>query len=964
MASYTDKAPTFSPYVAQKPVDAMVKVGMYKQAQYQQGYEKIQDSIDNIAGLDIVRPQDKAHLQTKLNELGTKLQSVAAADFSNFQLSNSVAGMASSLIKDPGISGAVGATQRFKREQEFVAAAKKDGTLTPDNLLHYQKQVKSYFDDEEIGASFNGQYVPHFDVFEFAKETFSEILPDGMSYDEVFILGKDGLPVEDKNGNLMYAPAMTRIMKEGRFPEKVRQTLNQIFSDPRVAQQLQISGEYNYQGLDSDALIAKTNRLKDKVSASYEEKRIELGAQLMAGRDVQKQLDELDVQKQRSIDYYESLAELAGKDSERARGALYKDEVNSRYTTMFGQIKTETQILSSPPANFQFKLKQEANDIWQWEQEQLYKRDRDKIEDSQWQATHDQRAKLAGDKLKADNAGLDGGGTGPAGSGGALQGPEDANFDNSSFQQQNYINAGVRLKEANNALVYKFLTDTNGVLEDEVKDMVTQGVLSETEAINFVIDRESKGVILDEELQRVNAIRISNSQEPQTKQELYVEKVIDATSKELFSMRPQDRQQKPISTHLLREQIKANKAFTAESLDNKTIEDALLIDFKDQSEPELIASVEPQTMVYKDIEYELSPKDIVDLAIIRRGTKHRIFGFLDNRLARRAAEQAQNRLKANGKGPVIDAMRADLVVHDASQDPFNYIPSLIKDNVIQIGIEAYKYESERGVPTRKWDQMFKVYDAINNEKSIQRMERREEITKEVYSKNPNLNTGLLTGNTETDKKTITALSRMAGEYNEIGQNMSPTFAAFYTHINDARKNEYGIGTSVVTGADNQPAVSVKIYDSTLDGGKNTPAMVITDAQAKELQVDTGRLFDTPEVHNVRKTLDNQGKTSKWNIEELSTYLKIGGGYFTMNDLPYLESNIVDVQANIEKRGNMYFPILYINNGEVRFTEWLTESSNLGDVVREIKNSDALLINSLISEEYVKRQTEYNNRVKE
>ena len=83
MASYTDKAPTFSPYVAQKPVEIMAKVGMQKQAQYEQGYKKIQDSIDNIAGLDIVRPQDKAHLQTKLNELGTKLQGVAAADFSN-----------------------------------------------------------------------------------------------------------------------------------------------------------------------------------------------------------------------------------------------------------------------------------------------------------------------------------------------------------------------------------------------------------------------------------------------------------------------------------------------------------------------------------------------------------------------------------------------------------------------------------------------------------------------------------------------------------------------------------------------------------------------------------------------------------------------------------------------------------------------------------------------------------------
>lgn len=140
MASYTDKAPTFSPYVAQKPVEIMAKVGMQKQAQYEQGYKKIQDSIDNIAGLDIVRPQDKAHLQTKLNELGTKLQGVAAADFSNFQLSNSVAGMASSLIKDKGISGSVAATQRYKKEQQYVEAAKKDGTLT--QTIYYTTRNK------------------------------------------------------------------------------------------------------------------------------------------------------------------------------------------------------------------------------------------------------------------------------------------------------------------------------------------------------------------------------------------------------------------------------------------------------------------------------------------------------------------------------------------------------------------------------------------------------------------------------------------------------------------------------------------------------------------------------------------------------------------------------------------------------------------------------------------------------
>ena len=67
MASFTDQISQFNPYIQQLPIDAMVKVGMYKQQQYDQGVQKIQSYVDNIAGMDLYRPQDKAYLQSKLN---------------------------------------------------------------------------------------------------------------------------------------------------------------------------------------------------------------------------------------------------------------------------------------------------------------------------------------------------------------------------------------------------------------------------------------------------------------------------------------------------------------------------------------------------------------------------------------------------------------------------------------------------------------------------------------------------------------------------------------------------------------------------------------------------------------------------------------------------------------------------------------------------------------------------------
>ena len=100
MASYTDSIPKFNPYISQLPVELMSKVGMAKQQQYEQGIQKIQSTIDNVAGLEIGRDVDKQYLQSKLNALGNDLKWVGASDFSDFQLVNSVNGMTNQIVKD------------------------------------------------------------------------------------------------------------------------------------------------------------------------------------------------------------------------------------------------------------------------------------------------------------------------------------------------------------------------------------------------------------------------------------------------------------------------------------------------------------------------------------------------------------------------------------------------------------------------------------------------------------------------------------------------------------------------------------------------------------------------------------------------------------------------------------------------------------------------------------------------
>ena len=113
MASFTDNTQqlgNFNPYIQQLPVDAMVHVGTQKQKAYDAGVEKIQNNIDNIAGMDVIRDVDKAYLQSKVNELSSNLRTVAAGDFSNFQLVNSVSGMTNNIAKDKHVQTAVSST--------------------------------------------------------------------------------------------------------------------------------------------------------------------------------------------------------------------------------------------------------------------------------------------------------------------------------------------------------------------------------------------------------------------------------------------------------------------------------------------------------------------------------------------------------------------------------------------------------------------------------------------------------------------------------------------------------------------------------------------------------------------------------------------------------------------------------------------------------------------------------------
>ena len=251
MASFTDQIMQFNPYVQQLPVEAMAQVGMYKQQKYEEGVQKVQSYIDNVAGLDVTKPLHKQYLQSKLNELGGKLKTVAAGDFSNFQLVNSVGGMATQVVKDPVVQNAVYSTQKIRKGQQDRDTADKAGKASPENDWWWTSQINDWMNDNDLNTKFDRDYVEYVDVDSKLREVAEKVKEIDNSFDIPYQRDANGNFIRDKNGKPVVDDAMLRIKTKGKSAQKL---LDNFYSslDEREKQQLGITGMYHYRGATKD----------------------------------------------------------------------------------------------------------------------------------------------------------------------------------------------------------------------------------------------------------------------------------------------------------------------------------------------------------------------------------------------------------------------------------------------------------------------------------------------------------------------------------------------------------------------------------------------------------------------------------------------------------------------------------------------------------------------------------------
>ena len=356
MASYKDPANlTFNPYVEQRPVEAMAKVGMYKQQRFDEGIQKIQESIDNVAGLDVVRPQDKEYLQSKLNALGGQLSSVAGGDFSNFSLVNSVNGMTNQIAKDPNVLNAVSSAARYRKDLETIQKLKEKGEWAESNQLEYSKEVDAWYNNEDLNSSYSANVSPYIDVQKDAQDIIK-----GLAKDEY------NVEVMQDPTTGRYYDIMTNQEVKELTPEKIQTALKAGLS-PQAWRQLSLDGKLKYSNVSDQQFVSQINGGYEKRFTLLSEKRAEL---ISAERDAQKPSDKLSLQKQiAQLDQmingnrqeYESISSGFGQgEVDPAKAQFYTMDWMDNISQAFSSRSVNNETKESPYFSAQIKKDQRA----------------------------------------------------------------------------------------------------------------------------------------------------------------------------------------------------------------------------------------------------------------------------------------------------------------------------------------------------------------------------------------------------------------------------------------------------------------------------------------------------------------------------------------------------------------------------------------------------------------------------
>lgn len=229
----------------------------YKQGKYDANADKIQQTIDTLAGLQLIKGEDQDYLSQRIDGLVDKINSAGALNLSQNGLTRQLNSQIGQVV-DKNVKEAYKSSLNYRDYFAQIEQAKKDGTYNKNNDAYSRQQINRWEKDGQAGTALGRQqYTPYHDY----RAEMTEAL------ETMYKNSEQKITSQTEGGYL-------RTQKfKGLTKEELSHTFNRLLS-PEAANQLAIDGWATLQNNPTE-LVAEYDRYADKRISTAKQKQID-----------------------------------------------------------------------------------------------------------------------------------------------------------------------------------------------------------------------------------------------------------------------------------------------------------------------------------------------------------------------------------------------------------------------------------------------------------------------------------------------------------------------------------------------------------------------------------------------------------------------------------------------------------------------------------------------------------------
>lgn len=342
------------PYQIPMSLDLMAKVLSVKQEKFDTNARNIQQGINSIANTDIIKSQDKAYLNDKVNNLVTKSNEIGGQDLSDPNIANQIENLGSDIYGDEKVVNAMASTKAIRSLQSSYQQYKTDPKLnkmySSANEWYDMQPVNQYLNNNETGSMYHGSANPT-PYKDYKDKLFNNLKNVKATY-------------EDKmtNNGLFYSKnSIERVS-----PERISQAAADLLTADEKGQ-LERDGLYAYKDLSKPQLIQKAHEVNQfKLSGAYATLQSYTDGYVQAANDplAKKNYETLIDRQKKEIDAIQGTMDVKtysdsfDKNPQGFQVQVYKDEFNRGLASTFAYTKTKENVVANTAAMFNLKMTQ------------------------------------------------------------------------------------------------------------------------------------------------------------------------------------------------------------------------------------------------------------------------------------------------------------------------------------------------------------------------------------------------------------------------------------------------------------------------------------------------------------------------------------------------------------------------------------------------------------------------------